>query len=631
MAFPTLLALLALPAFHSGQVLARPTLNSRQASPPSPSALSTLLCKRDIVKPLLPAIADIERIQAVTENSIYGEGASNLAYNGTTFELPSLCAVTVHVRNGSADPGSGFRFAVFLPDKWNGTFLTVGNGGFAGGINWLDMGPATWYGMATMSTDTGHSSTPTDLKWGYGDGGEARKLDWGWRAMHGSVLVAKELVAGYYGLAKGQEQAAAADTPPAASNVTAGPGTNTPAQPPPSKRAEKANITLSLYSGCSTGGRQGLKEIQLFPDSFDGALIGAPAWDTAHLMPWIQSLGTLTLLSTVNSTPTAVPWDYAPLAAAAIAVCDGLDGVADGIISNPDACNVEDLRARAQCGLPGVAPNFCLTEEQVDAALANIYEDWTNPATSLLVHPGMTVGSESGWWPYLYYGAINTTFDWDYDRYFLGRIRGNEADYDPRQVNLLSTVRESELQNPGQATAYPQSLEAFRRRGGKIIMYQGLADGTIPPRSTRNFYTGTRDAMRVDDKNMSSFFRLFELPGMGHCSSSAASLAGVPGAGRAPWFIGTAAGQELASWHKVGLRGHEGEAEWDVLLRLKEWVEKKEQAEPEHIRAVEWNVNNAPQVNGDIVRTRKICYFPYRQVLREGGDETKWEDWNCVL
>ncbi|KAL2017195.1 hypothetical protein VTK56DRAFT_2515 [Thermocarpiscus australiensis] len=100
--------------------------------------------------------------------------------------------------------------------------------------------------MAALSTDTGHSSAATDTSWARNQ--PEKKTDWGWRALHGSTVLGKKLVRAYYG-----------------------------GRPP----------KYSYYSGCSTGGRQGLKEIQTFPDSFDGALIGAPAWWTTHLNTYI--------------------------------------------------------------------------------------------------------------------------------------------------------------------------------------------------------------------------------------------------------------------------------------------------------------------------------------------------------
>lgn len=136
-----------------------------------------------------------------------------------------------------------YGFGLFLPENWNGRFLATVNAGFAGGINWADVGVGAQYGFATVGTDTGHNSTAGDGSWAYQE--PEKLVDLGYRALHGSVVLGKEVVNGYYG----------------------------------------KNMSFSYYSGCSTGGRRGFKEIEMFPDDFDGVLAGAPAWWTSHLRP----------------------------------------------------------------------------------------------------------------------------------------------------------------------------------------------------------------------------------------------------------------------------------------------------------------------------------------------------------
>lgn len=147
--------------------------------------------------------------------------------------LPELCAVEVNVTSSES---SSYRFSLLLPSKWNSRFLAVGGAGLAGYINYQDMGAHSHYGFATMSTDNGHRSSPIDASWTYK--APEKQRDWGWRAMHGSVELSKQLIKRYY----------------------------------------RQDIQYSYYSGCSIGGRQGLKEAQIDETSFDGMLIGAAAW-----------------------------------------------------------------------------------------------------------------------------------------------------------------------------------------------------------------------------------------------------------------------------------------------------------------------------------------------------------------
>jgi len=116
-------------AFHA---LAVPYSSSDESRlPVGPSR-----CTQDFFANALPAEATLEKVAIVRKGGSYGEGWKNVAYPVDPTGLPALCAVTVRVRSSSA---SSYRFGLFLPDEWNSRFLVVGNGGFAGGINWLDM------------------------------------------------------------------------------------------------------------------------------------------------------------------------------------------------------------------------------------------------------------------------------------------------------------------------------------------------------------------------------------------------------------------------------------------------------------------------------------------------------------
>ncbi|KAK3950094.1 tannase and feruloyl esterase-domain-containing protein [Pseudoneurospora amorphoporcata] len=197
---------------------------------------------------------------------------------------------------------------------------------FAGGINWPGMSEGAHYGFATISTDNGHNSAGSDLSWAT----PARLHDWGYRALHGSVVVGKLLVAHYY--------------------------SNSP--------------TYSYYAGCSTGGRQGLREIQYDANSFDGVLIGAPAWDTMHLMPWISKIAAQQLSTTANGRLRATQLSI--LGTEVLRQCDAQDGVRDNIISQPDQCRFD--MSKIMCS----DPSRCLTRAQADTA-SKIWSDYTAP------------------------------------------------------------------------------------------------------------------------------------------------------------------------------------------------------------------------------------------------------------
>jgi feruloyl esterase len=119
----------------------------------------------------------------------------------------------------------------------------------------------------------------------------------------------------------------------------------------------------AYYVGCSTGGRQGFKMIQDFPDDFDGVLAGAPAIDFNHLSGWSG------MLSRYNGAPSGTPtisvalWEAVRLDI--VAQCDKLDGVEDGIIDDPDLCDYDPKGLI--CDAEGTeADQLCLSESQAE-------------------------------------------------------------------------------------------------------------------------------------------------------------------------------------------------------------------------------------------------------------------------
>jgi hypothetical protein len=98
-------------------------------------------CVASTFKSALPSNAIIEKVAKVSSGGTYSEGLADLGYPSPPYTptgLPELCAITINVTSSSS---SYYRFGLFLPTTWNNKYLVVGNGGFAGGINWYDMAP----------------------------------------------------------------------------------------------------------------------------------------------------------------------------------------------------------------------------------------------------------------------------------------------------------------------------------------------------------------------------------------------------------------------------------------------------------------------------------------------------------
>ena len=151
--------------------------------------------------------------------------------------LPAFCRVQGVIRPSS---DSDIEFEVWLPmSDWNGKYLGVGNGGFAGYINYTarptdsapSMAAALASGYATSSTDTGHQGVGTDADWALGH--PEKVTDYGFRAIHETAEKSKAIIHAFYN-----------DDP-----------------------------QDSYFSSCSNGGRQALLEVQRYPADYDGVIV----------------------------------------------------------------------------------------------------------------------------------------------------------------------------------------------------------------------------------------------------------------------------------------------------------------------------------------------------------------------
>jgi feruloyl esterase len=309
-----------------------------------------------------------------------------------------------------------------------------------------------------MSTDTGHNSTSGDGSWATNP---ESVTDWGWRAMHGSIVIAKQLTKAYYG--------------------------TTP--------------QFNYYSGCSTGGRQGLKEAEEFPDDFDGVLAGAPAWWTNRLQLWNGKVRTYN--APVNSAHHIPESLFSVIGDEVLRQCDPQDGVVDRIIQDPWRC---DLRLETLlCNTTNPAAGSCLSGDQF-GTLYHIYNDWIE-TNQTFIFPHLLHGSEAQW-SVLINNGTPVSLGTDYIQYFLGLGKSASETFDYENVLI------SERMNPGNATADNFDLSPFQRKGGKLLHYHGLSDGLIAPGSSIYFHDQVLRTLVPRGIDVGDFYRLFLVPGM---------------------------------------------------------------------------------------------------------------------
>jgi feruloyl esterase len=395
---------------------------------------------------------------------------------------------------------------------WNGKFQAVGNGGWQGQIQLG--GIPMRQGYAVAATDTGHKGNVPSFALGHPE----KLTDFGWRAVHEMTVKAKAIIAAYYG--------------------------NGPRR--------------SYWNGCSSAGKQGLKEAQRFPNDYDGIIAGAPANYWTHLMVGELWVG----LATLRDPASYIPKEkYAVIHQAVLKACDAKDGVTDGLIEDPTRCHFDpkELQCKGE-DAPG-----CLTAPQVEAA-RKIYADATNPRTGKVIYPGLEPGSELGWGA-LAGGPRPSHTPEDHFKFIVFK----DPKWDVKTLNFDSDVALADKIDNGTINAIDPNLKEFFGHGGKLLVYHGWNDELIAPRNSINYYNSVAAAMDGTEAIQDSL-RLFMVPGMAHCS------------------------------------GGEGPNVPNLLGVLDQWVEQDKA--PDQIIA-------AHNAGGKIDRTRPLC--PYPQVAQYKG------------
>jgi feruloyl esterase len=486
------------------------------------------------------ALADtaISLAQPVTDPSFTTPGGDRID------DLPAFCRV-------AATTEPAVNFEVWLPvSDWNGKYQSVGNGGMAGTISYPAMAGALRRGYAVASTDTGHVAGPVPFDASWASGRPDLIEDFGHRAMHVTTVNAKRITEAFYG------------TPP----------------------------DYSYYVGCSKGGQQGLMEAQRYPGDFDGIVAGNPANDWTRFYAGAHLWYSLALLDDEQSfiPPSKLP----ALGNAVDAACDLLDGIADGILADPRRCGFEPSSLTCPAGTD---TDTCLTPKQV-RAVEKIWAGATSPAGEP-IFPGLVPGGEAaagGWSRWVTGPEPFTGLHWRGGEGFFRWFVFDDPDWDFRSFDFDRDLAYA-LEKVGPAVdANDPDLSAFRDRGGRLIVYHGWSDPDISPLASINYYESVVDRIAADDgatghekalRDARSFFRLFMVPGMGHC------------------------------------RGGPGPDSFDALAALEDWVERD--IAPASIVA-------SKVVDDQIVRTRPLCPHPEVAVYDGSGSADDAANFSCA-
>jgi feruloyl esterase len=442
-------------------------------------------------------------------------------------DLPAFCRVTATL---TPSTDSDIKVEIWLPvSGWNGKFEAVGNGGWAGVISYGALATALRRGYATASTDTGHAGSAGDGSFAFNH--PEKLVDFAYRAIHEMTVQAKAVIDRHYGSAP----------------------------------------RTSYWNGCSTGGRQGLKEAQKYPADYDGIIAGAPANFMTHLSAQALWVAQAVLKDPASFIPRG---KYAAIHRAVLDACDALDGVKDGVLEDPARCHF-DPKAM-QC--TGEDTSTCLTAAQVEAA-RRIYAPAKNPRTGAEIFPGMAPGSEMGW-AGLAGGPGPMSISNDHYRFVVFK----NPSWDFKTMDFDKDVALADGQDEGLVNATDPNLKAFFSRGGKLLMYHGWTDQLIAPRNSINYYQSVAKALGGVEKVADSI-RLFMVPGMAHCA------------------------------------GGDGTNTFDSVTVLEQWVEQK--MTPAQIPA-------SHMTGGVADRTRPLCAYPMVATYKGAGNTDEAANFVCA-
>jgi len=476
--------------------------------------------------------------------------------------VPEHCRV-----QGVARPTSDseIHFELWLPvaDKWNGKYQQKGSGGWAGSITTPALAEALTRGYAAAATDDGHVANGGSAAWAIGH--PEKLIDFAYRAVHQTRIQAVAIINAFYGKAPKE----------------------------------------SYFYGCSDGGREALMEAQRYPEDFDGIVAGAPANNWSHMMAgmiWNEQ-------ALLGKDGSAIPAAKLPaIQKAALNACDAVDGVKDGLIEDPRAChfNPDVLQCKSGTDTPD-----CLTAPQL-SALKKLYAGLKDPNTGKQIFPGFPPGTENrpgGWGLWITPAKPDAAVQFVFGNTYFGQAVHEQPNWDFHSFTLTDDLALADRKAGWILDSTNPDLRSFRDHHGKLIQFHGWGDAAISPYNSIAYYESVRDFLtkypdpRTDTtKSVSDFYRLFMVPGLGHCGSGAGTTDfGGPMQSSAP-----------------------SDPRRDVLSALDRWVE--EGTAPDSIIAQGTVPDDATKK-----LTRPLCPYPQVAHYKGAGDPFDTASFECAV
>ena len=272
--------------------------------------------------------------------------------------------------------------------------------------------------------------------------------------------------------------------------------------------------------------------------------------------------------------------------AAAIAACDHLDGLKDGIIEAPGLCKFDPTTLVGDqyiCHTDGTTRHF---SPKIGTVVNKIWQGPVSGKGTPLwygILPGTNFSSLAPTETFTNGTTVAEPFEIS-DSWFRNYLF-NDPTHNTSAITYAEfpeLVAKSQAQyNTVMGTANAH-LSSFKAAGGKIITWQGLADNLIMPNGTMNYF----DRVKELDSKVTDFYRVFFAPGVGHCG------------------------------------GGSGPIPNDALMTLRRWVENG--TAPDVLEA-----SSAYPINGTI-RHRNLCPYPMVSKYNGKGDAAKAASFSCM-
>lgn len=373
------------------------------------------------------------------------------------------------------DPqGYDIQFQAGFPVEWNGRILQYGGGGLDGTvapIEWVSLGQSLFgpsqlsKGYISVYCDSGHQADPENY-WnaGWALNQEAYE-NYAFKAFKKVRDVIVALTREMYG-----------ETP-----------------------------EHVYFAGGSNGGREAMKMAQCFPQDYDGILCLYPVLDYIGKVVKDWQLGKL--LRRLGDDAVLSLKEYNEKVQQVILhICDGLDGAEDGIIS--DLQGAHGKRAEVLAALEKTlnpAQLAFLREMSADSTLSLGYGDSTFPGYAVF-EGAPAVDSKTNWYAADHGSVIGAE---SILRHMVLRDRDTDLDRFIPEEHLPELQAASRLLD-----AYSADLDAFRQRGGRLILLHGCTDSLVPVESSIRYYK--RLLARYGKEALDSFVQFYTVPGFGH-------------------------------------------------------------------------------------------------------------------